>query len=36
VLGSVAPGATALALTPAAISPTRLVVRTPLAAVGSA
>jgi anhydro-N-acetylmuramic acid kinase len=36
VLGSIAPGATALALTPAAISPTRLVVRTPLAAVGSA
>jgi anhydro-N-acetylmuramic acid kinase len=36
VLGSIAPGATALALTRAAISPTRLVVRTPLAAVGSA
>jgi anhydro-N-acetylmuramic acid kinase len=36
VLGSIAPGATALALTPAAISPTRLVVRTPLAAVESA
>ena len=36
VLGSIAPGRTALALTPAAISPTRLVVRTPLAAVGSA
>jgi anhydro-N-acetylmuramic acid kinase len=32
VLGSIAPGATALSLTPEAASPTRLVVRTPLAA----
>jgi anhydro-N-acetylmuramic acid kinase len=36
VLGSVAPGAAPLRLTPAAIAPTRLVVRTPLAAPGSA
>jgi anhydro-N-acetylmuramic acid kinase len=36
VLGSITPGATPLALTPDATSPTRLVVRTPLTASGSA
>jgi anhydro-N-acetylmuramic acid kinase len=34
VLGSIAPGAAPLSLTPAAVSPTRLVVRTPLATTG--
>jgi anhydro-N-acetylmuramic acid kinase len=34
VLGSIAPGAAPLSLTPAAVSPTRLVVRTPLASPG--
>jgi anhydro-N-acetylmuramic acid kinase len=36
VLGSIAPGAAPLSLTRSAVSPTRLVVRTPLAAAGSA
>ena len=34
VLGSIAPGAAPLSLTPGALSPTRLVVRTPLATPG--